>query len=85
MLKKLKIATGDTVEIIAGSDKGLKGAVLDVKRKTTGPLRIKVQGVKMMTHFDEKEGKHQKEGFIDFSNVKLVSKAKASGKKSKKS
>ncbi len=68
---KLKIKKGDTVQIIAGSDKGKKGSVMEVKPTA---LKIKVQGVRVQTHFDKKEGILKKEGFIDYSNVKLVEK-----------
>jgi large subunit ribosomal protein L24 len=66
---KLKIKKGATVQVIAGADKGKKGAVLELDSRK---LRIKVQGVKVMTHFDKKEGVQKKEGFIDYSNVKLL-------------
>lgn len=66
---KLKIKKGATVQVITGSDKGKKGTVLDVNSKD---MKIKVQGVKIQTHFDKKEGLLQKEGYIDYSNVKLI-------------
>lgn len=76
---KLKIKKGATVEVITGSDKGKQGKVLDVK---TNPLKIKVQGIRVQTHYDKKEGLLKKEGFLDYSNVKLVSAAaKTTGKK----
>lgn len=80
---KLKIKKGATVEVIAGSDKGKKGAVLAID---SNKLRIKVQGIKVMTHFDKKEGIQTREGFIDYSNVKLIdgpapTEKKSSGKK----
>jgi large subunit ribosomal protein L24 len=71
---KLKIKKGDQVKIIAGSDKGKKGTVLQVKAST---LQIKVQGVKMMTHYSKQDGLQKMEGFIAYSNVALVEKAKA--------
>ncbi|MBX3039433.1 MAG: KOW motif-containing protein [Bdellovibrionaceae bacterium] len=67
---KLKIKKGATVQVITGSDKGKKGEVLEIDRNA---LRIKVGGVKVQTHYDKKEGLLKKEGFIDYSNVKLVS------------
>ncbi len=79
---KLKIKKGDTVQVIAGSDKGKKGSVLELSKAQ--PFKVKVQGVRMQTHFDSKEGKHTKEGFIDYSNVKLVSAAAATKKKATK-
>lgn len=69
---KLKIKKGATVEVIAGSEKGKKGTVLEVKNKD---LKIKVQGVKIQTKNDKKEGFIKREGFIDYSNVKLIEKA----------
>lgn len=69
MAAKLKIHKGATVEVITGQDKGKKGTVLEVNSKA---LKIKVQGVKVMTHFDKKDGLKQLEAFIDYSNVKLI-------------
>lgn len=78
----LKIRKGDTVQVTSGSDKGKKGTVIEVK---PAALKIKVQGVKVQTHYDKKDGLLKKEGFIDYSNVKLVSagakEKKASAKK----
>lgn len=75
---KLKIKKGATVQVITGSDKGKKGEVLAID---TNAMKIKVQGVKVQTHYDRKEGLLKKEGFIDYSNVKLVSAAAEKGKK----
>jgi large subunit ribosomal protein L24 len=71
---KLKIKKGDLVEAIAGGEKGKRGNVIEVDPTK---FRLKVQGLKVMTHFDRKEGILKKEGYIDYSNVKLVEKAKA--------
>jgi len=78
---KLKIKKGSTVEVIAGADKGKRGSVVEIDPKK---LKVKVQGVKVLTHFDKKDGILKKEGFIDYSNVKLVQAAakKESKKKS---
>lgn len=84
-MNKLKIKKGATVQVIAGSDKGKKGEVIEVKPSV---MKIKVQGVKVQTHFDKKEGLLKKEGFIDYSNVKFLSapeKAKKTAKKAAKS
>lgn len=78
---KLKIKKGDTVQVISGSDKGKKGTVVEVKPTA---MKIKIEGVKIQTHFDKKEGLLKKEGFIDYSNVKLVEVAKAKEKKATK-
>lgn len=81
---KLKIKKGATVQVTTGSDKGKKGSVLAVDAKN---MKVQVQGVKVQTHYDKKDGLLKKEGFIDYSNVKLVEAAakKATSKKSAKS
>lgn len=78
---KLKIKKGATVQVITGSDKGKKGSVLVVDAKN---MKIQVQGVKVQTHYDKKDGLLKKEGFIDYSNVKLVESAAKEKKTSKK-
>lgn len=78
----MKIRKGDTVQVIAGGDKGKKGAVIEVNPTA---MRIKIQGVKVQTHYDKKDGLLKKEGFIDYSNVKLVEKATKEKKTAKKS
>lgn len=70
---KLKIKLGATVEVIAGADKGKKGSVIELNSRT---MKIKVQGVRVQTHYDRKDGLLKKEGFVDYSNVKLVEQAK---------
>ncbi len=82
MATKLKIKKGSTVQVITGQDKGKKGTVLTVD---ASKMKVKVQGVKIETHYDKKDGLLTKEGFIDYSNVKLVEAAKAEKKTSKKS
>ena len=82
---KLKIKKGATVQVISGSDKGKKGTVLAVDAKA---MKILVQGVKVQTHFDKKDGLLKKEGFIAYSNVKLLdapAKEKKTSKKAAKS
>ncbi len=66
---KLTIRKGATVQVISGDDKGKKGSVLDVNPKK---MRILVQGVKMVTRHDKKDGLVKKEAYIHYSNVKLV-------------
>ncbi|MGE0634786.1 MAG: 50S ribosomal protein L24 [Pseudobdellovibrionaceae bacterium] len=75
---KLKIKKGDMVEVITGSSKGTRGTVLEVRSAT---LQIKIQGANVQTHYDRKEGLLKKEGFLNYSNVKLVEAASAAGKK----
>lgn len=79
---KLKIRKGDTVQVLAGGDKGKKGSVLAINPTA---LKVKVEGVKVQTHYDKKDGLLKKEGFIDYSNVKLVEKAVKEKKTAKKS
>jgi large subunit ribosomal protein L24 len=79
-MKKLKIKTGATVKVIAGSDKGAQGTVLAID---PDKMKIRVQGVRMQTHY-EQDGLKQIEGFIDYSNVKLVKQAAAKKKTAKK-
>ncbi len=78
---KLKIKKGDTVQIIAGADKGKQGAVLAVDPVK---LKVKVQGVKVQTHYSKEDGLQKREGYFDYSNVKLVQPAKASSEKTTK-
>ncbi len=75
---KLKIKKGASVEVITGSDKGKKGTVIDINPKT---LKIKVQGVRVQTKNDKKEGFLKREGYVDYSNVKLVENATPAKKK----
>ncbi len=85
---KLKIKKGATVEVITGTDKGKRGKVLVVKqgkdKAKNDRLRIKISGVKVMTHFDKKDGIKKMEGFIDYSNVKLIENATPEKKSKKK-
>lgn len=78
---KLKIKTGATVQVTSGADKGKKGTVLTVDPKN---MRLKVQGVKVETHFDKKDGLLKKEGFINYSNVKLLENPSSDKKKTSK-
>lgn len=78
---KLKIRKGDTVQVIAGADKGKKGKVVAVEPTK---MKIKVEGVKVMTHYDKKDGFKKLEGLFDYSNVKLVEKSEGPKKKAAK-
>jgi large subunit ribosomal protein L24 len=82
MATKLKIKKGATVQVIAGSEKGKKGSVLEIN-----PLKFlaKVQGIRIQTHYDKKEGLLKKEGFIHYSNLKLVEAAATQTKTKAKS
>ena len=69
---KLKINIGDKVQVIAGASKGQEGTVLNID---SSKLKICVKDVHVQTHF-EKDKFLKKEGFIDYSNVKLIEKKK---------
>ncbi len=58
---------------MAGSEKGKTAQVIQINRHL---LKIRLRGVKIQTHFDKKNGIQKKEGWIDYSNVKLVRSAK---------
>jgi large subunit ribosomal protein L24 len=63
------IKTGDLVQVIAGKEKKKKGKVIDFDRKTG---YVKIEGLKMQTHFKKGSGMIVKEGGIHISNVMLV-------------
>ena len=69
MAMKLKIKKGSTVQVIAGAEKGKKGTVMEIN---TSKMALRIQGIRVQTHFDKKEGLLKKEGLIDYSNVKLL-------------
>ena len=75
---KLKIRKGATVEVITGSEKGKRGTVIDINKEA---LRIRVQGVKVMTRASKQNGLVKSEAFIAYSNVKLIEAAAAAPKK----
>ena len=79
---KLKISRGATVEVITGADKGKRGSVLAVDKNK---MRIRVEGVKVMTKHQKEHGLVKSEGFIHYSNVKLVEAAAGKKKSEKKS
>jgi large subunit ribosomal protein L24 len=66
MALKLKIKKGDKVKVITGSDKGKTGIVLEVN---PSKMMVKVEGVRLMTHYDRQNGLVKKEGYIHYSNV----------------
>lgn len=67
---KLKMKKGDEALVIAGAEKGKKSKVLEID---ISKLKVRLQGVRVQTHFDKKEGIQKKEGWMDYSNVRLVS------------
>ena len=79
---KLKIKVGDEVQVITGGDKGKKGAVLEI---LPFKQKVRVKDVRVQTHFDKEKGIQKIEGFINYSNVRLIKSAKPKTyKKSKK-
>ena len=77
---KLKIKKGSTVQVIAGSDKGKKGTVLEV---VPGKMGLRIQGIRIQTHYSKQDGLQKKEGLIHYSNVKLLEGAPAKAKSAK--
>ena len=66
------IKKGNQVEIICGKDKGKKGEVLEIIRKSN---KLKVKGINIIkkhekTTKEKKGGIISKENFMDMSNVK---------------
>ena len=77
MAKSFKIKKGDQVQVIAGKDRGKKGKVLRVDRKTA---RLVVEHVNMVKrHTKANPGKGvaggivEREGAIAISNVMVIS------------
>lgn len=71
---KMKIKKGDTVQVITGASKGVKGEVLKV---ITAESRVLVQGANMRTHHNKPTqtspgGIEKKEAPIHVSNVALI-------------
>lgn len=74
-MAKLKIKKGDTVQVIAGNDKGKSGKVLEV---IPAKSRVIVEGVQMVSKHNKPSaanpegGIQQTEAAIHISNVMLV-------------
>lgn len=70
-----KIRKGDTVQVLAGRDKGKRGEVIRVEPKEN---RAFVQGVNMVKRHEKPQGLNrpggitEKEGPIDLSNLALL-------------
>ena len=80
-MSKIKIKKGDTVRVIAGTDKGSEGKVIAVNHKNNTLL---VEGVNMITKHtkpsmaNQQGGIVHQEGPINASNVMYVSDGKVS-------
>lgn len=73
-MDKWRIKKGDTVQVITGKDKGVKGEILSVDRKER---RVVVKGVNVVTRHQKPSmnnpgGLIKKEQSIHVSNVMLV-------------
>ncbi|MGB7395204.1 MAG: 50S ribosomal protein L24 [Pricia sp.] len=72
---KLKIKTGDTVRIIAGDHKGVKGKVMTVDKEKNKAI---VEGANMVSKHEKPSAQNpqggivQKEAFIHISNLSLI-------------
>ena len=79
-MASLKIKKGDTVQIIAGKDKGTEGKVVSVDAKNG---KVIVEGANMVTKHSKPSAQNQNGGIIqmeaamDVSNVMYVHKGKA--------
>ena len=69
---KIKLKKGDEALVIAGAEKGKKSKVLQVD---LNKLKVRLQGVRIQTHFDKKEGIQKIEGWIDYSNIRRLTSA----------
>ncbi len=67
MAKKSNLKVGSLAKIITGQDKGKTGKIIAINKNKN---QIKVEGIKLMTHFDKKDGLKSLEGFIHISNAK---------------
>jgi large subunit ribosomal protein L24 len=82
MKQKFHIKRGDTVEVIAGSQKGKQGKVLDIRATKQ---RAIVEGCAMIKRHERKSQENpngrivEREGTIHVSNLKVVSAAPAKG------
>lgn len=71
MLKK-----GKQVEIICGKDKGKKGELIEIIKKSN-KVKVKVKGINFIkkhekTTKEKKGGIISKENFIDISNIRIL-------------
>ncbi len=72
---KLKLKTGDLVQVITGNDKGKKGRIRSINKER---FRAVVEGINMRifhrkrTQENPKGKREQSEGTIDISNLMLI-------------
>ncbi len=74
----MRIKVNDTVVVLTGKDKGKKGTVLEID---TDKNKVKIKGVAIVTRHvkarrqGQTAGIKKEEGYVDASNVMLVSPA----------
>ena len=77
MAKKIKIKKGDTVRVIAGSNKGSEGQVLNILKEDNKAI---VEGVNLVKKHNKPSAQNpqggisEKEAPIDISNLSLFTK-----------
>ena len=79
---RMGIKKGDTVEVIAGNEKGKRGEVIRLVRDKHGHHRVVIQGVNIRKKHQKQQktggrqnlapGIIQFEGSVDISNVMLI-------------
>ena len=80
MLNKLHVKTGDTVQVISGTEKGKQGKVVAVSPKEG---KVIIEGVNMVSKHTKPNAQNQqggiikKENFIHASNVMYLHNGKA--------
>ena len=85
-MQKFHVKRGDTVVVIAGSQKGKTGKVLEI---LAGSGRARVEGVAMIKKHEKKSEKNpngaitEREGSIHLSNLMLEANFNASTKRKK--
>ena len=72
------IKNGQQVEIICGKDKGKKGEIIEINKKSS---KVKVKGINFVkkhekTTKEKKGGIISKENFIHISNVRILNETK---------
>ena len=83
---KNMIKKGNQVEVLTGKDKGKKGEVIEILRKSN---KVKVKGINFIkkhekTTKEKKGGIVSKENFLDISNLKVLDTKKNDKEKGKK-
>ncbi|MFN7140097.1 MAG: 50S ribosomal protein L24 [Limisphaerales bacterium] len=83
-MSKFHVKKGDEVVVIAGSEKGKRGKIIEVRTKDQ---RVLVEGVKMIKRHTKRNQQNpqgaivEREGSIHISNVALASKYDAAAEK----